>query len=83
MSGAGRLRPPSGKRDALTVADVRRRRTLTPAETALFVGCSLDVLYETIAAGRAPWPVLRLGRKILIPTAPLLDSLGLADVQEA
>lgn len=67
----------------LTEAEVRARRTLTPREAAPFIGCSLDVLYETIAAGRAPWPILRLGRKILIPTAPLLESLGIADRREA
>jgi len=40
---------------------------------------STDALYESIAAGTCPWPVLRVGRVIRIPRAAVLASLGIAD----
>jgi hypothetical protein len=42
---------------------------------------STDVLYESIARGTSPWRPLRVGRKILISTAAVLESLGI-DVAE-
>ena len=62
-------------REALTVADLRRRPTITIREYAAFVGVSKDTAYE--AAARGELRVLHLGRRVLVPTAPVLESLGL------
>ena len=40
------------------------------------LGVSRGAAYELVRTGRWPTPVLRLGRLIKIPTAPLLDLLG-------
>jgi hypothetical protein len=34
--------------------------------------------YELVRTGQWPTPVLQLGRRIKVPTAPLLDLLGLS-----
>jgi hypothetical protein len=40
------------------------------------LGVSRGLAYELVRTGRWPTPVLRLGRSIKIPTAPLLVLLG-------
>ena len=62
---------PSGR---LTVEDVRPLATLNVHETADLLGTSEDAIYDSIRAGRLP--SLRLGRKVLVPVAPLLAMLG-------
>lgn len=47
---------------------------LTTAASALGLGRS--AAYELVRSGRWPTPVLRLGRLIKVPTAPLLTLLG-------
>lgn len=75
-------------RTALTLADLgghaieelRRKLVVSVGELAPRLGCSTDVLYEAIANGTYPWPVLRMGRRILLPTAPIVrDLLGRGD----
>jgi excisionase family DNA binding protein len=41
------------------------------------LGLSRTAAYELIRTGEWPTPVFRLGRLIRIPTAPLLDLLGI------
>jgi excisionase family DNA binding protein len=48
----------------------------TVEEVAAFFGCSRSQLYADIDAGRVPFPVVRIGRKRRIPTAPVLDLFG-------
>ena len=48
---------------------------------AQIVHVSADTLYEAIRTGACPWPVLRIGRTIRIPTAAVLASLGVGDDQ--
>ena len=61
----------------LTLDDLKARVTVSVRELAPLLGCSSDALYESIAAGTCPWRVLRIGRRILLPTAPILrDLLG-------
>jgi len=60
--------------DALTVDDLRRRPTITVAEYAAFIGVSKDTIYECAARGELR--VLHLGRRVLVPTAPVLEALG-------
>ena len=61
------------KPDPLTIEEVRRRPTITVQEYAAFVGVSQDTVYE--AAARDQIRVLRLGKRIFIPTAGLLAEL--------
>ena len=42
------------------------------------LGLGRSAAYDLILAGRWPTPVLRLGRRLRIPTAPLLALLGLS-----
>jgi len=65
----------SPKPEPLTVDDLRHRPTITCREYAAFVGVSADTVYE--AAARGELRVLRLGRRVLVPTAPLLAQLGI------
>jgi excisionase family DNA binding protein len=58
----------------LTVDDLRRRPTITVREYARFVGVSKDTVYE--AAARGELRSLKLGARILLPTAPILAELG-------
>jgi excisionase family DNA binding protein len=63
----------SAKPEPLTVADLRRRPTITVQEYAALVGVSKDTVYE--AAARGELRVLRIGKRILLPTAPILVEL--------
>lgn len=60
--------------EPLTVDDLRRRPTITVREYARFIGVSADTAYE--AAARGELRVLHLGRRVLVPTAPVLAELG-------
>jgi predicted DNA-binding transcriptional regulator AlpA len=40
------------------------------------LGIGRSAAYELVRAGEWPTPVLRLGRLIRVPTAPLLELLG-------
>ncbi len=46
---------------------------------AQVLGIGRTVAYELVRAGRFPTPVLRVGGQVKVPTAPLLDLLGLAE----
>ena len=50
--------------------------TLRVKQVTALTGFSPDAIYESIAAGTLPWPVLRVGRAIRIPRAAVLESLG-------
>lgn len=52
--------------------------TITVAQAAPILGASPWALYASIRSGECPAPTLRLGRKILFPTRPLADLLGLS-----
>lgn len=52
--------------------------TLTVRDAAGILGCSTSALYDAIKADEAPVPFLRIGRKIVIPTRPMLELLGMA-----
>jgi excisionase family DNA binding protein len=60
----------------------RQQLTALPAvldvpTAAKALGLSRTAAYELIRAGEWPTPVFRLGRLIRIPTAPLLELLGI------
>jgi len=60
--------------DQPTALNSIRRATLTVAETAALLRVSEDVCRRAIDDGEIP--SLRLGRRILVPTAKLLAMLG-------
>jgi hypothetical protein len=55
----------------------------SPTIDAALAGASLKMgrtrTYEAIAQGSFPVEVIRIGRRILVPVAPLLALLGLGD----
>jgi hypothetical protein len=51
--------------------------SLSLIEAAALLGIGRTHAYSLEAAGEFPVPVLHLGRVIRVPTAPLLDLLGL------
>ncbi len=53
--------------------------TITVPEAAELLGLSTTALYAAIRAGECPVKVLRIGRRIVVPTRPLLELLGLAE----
>jgi excisionase family DNA binding protein len=59
--------------ERLTVDELRSRPTITVQEYAALVGVSKDTVYE--AAARGELRVLRIGKRILLPTAPILVDL--------
>jgi excisionase family DNA binding protein len=63
-----------------SVPDPSERPTLTLDETAPILGISRDSAYKGAAAGEIP--TIRIGRRLLVPTAALRRLLGL-DVQPA
>jgi len=52
---------------------------LTVAQVAPLLNVNTSTLYDAIAAGEAPFPVLKLGRAIRIPRAAVLRALALDD----
>lgn len=46
---------------------------------AHLLGIGRSCAYDLVRSGQWPTPVLRLGRLIRIPTAPLLELIGLSE----
>lgn len=44
---------------------------------ALALGVSRSTVYRRIKDGALPLPVIRLGRRYIVPTAPVLRALGI------
>ena len=60
--------------------DVRRLPVVVDLPTAArLLGVGRSSAYELVRTGQWPTPVIRVGRLIRIPTAPLLAVLGLAE----
>lgn len=63
----------------LTPSEVRALPAVVDVVTAGEVlGIGRSVAYELVRTDRFPTPVLRVGRQIKIPTAYLIDLLGLS-----
>lgn len=60
---------------AKVLAEVRHRPTVSVEVAGQILGLSRNSSYQ--AAGRGDIPVLRIGRRLLVPTAKLLELLGL------
>jgi hypothetical protein len=69
----------------LTASEVRALPVVVDVVTAgEILGIGRSVAYELVRTDRFPTPVLRFGRQIKIPTAYLIDLLGLStDTQTA
>lgn len=61
-----------------TIADVKDKATMNVwPEAGQLLGISKDAAYKAAAAGQLP--VIRVGRRLLVPTAALLRMLGVDD----
>lgn len=63
-------------RTTVTIADVRGRPTVTVDEAAAFLGISRGAAYQAVRVGEIT--SLKLGRRLVIPTNPLLAMVGAA-----
>lgn len=63
---------------AVTVEDLCSRATVTVAVAAAFLKISRNTAYSAAKAGETK--ALQLGRRIVVPTAPLLEMVGLGAV---
>lgn len=61
----------------LSVADASKRATLTVPEAGQVLGIGRNASYRAAANGEIP--TLTIGRRILVPTARLLELLGETD----
>jgi hypothetical protein len=53
--------------------------TTKPALAGAALGMSRTQTYVAIKAGEFPVQVIRVGRRIIVPVAPLLELLGIGD----
>jgi excisionase family DNA binding protein len=60
--------------EPLTVEQLRERYTITPEEAGRVVGIGRTAAYDALRRGELP--SLRIGRRLLVPTALLLRLLG-------
>jgi hypothetical protein len=68
----------------LTASEVRALPAVVDVVTAgEILGIGRSVAYELVRTERFPTPVLRIGRQIKIPTAYLIDLLGLSTGEQA
>ena len=68
----------TGNRNTLTVDEIRALPAVVPFNVACRVrGIGLTFAREKLAQGELDFPVLRLGRSLTVPTAPLLALLGI------
>lgn len=59
----------------MLLPDPRQRPTLRVKEAAALLDISLAVAYDAVHRGELP--VIRIGRRILVPTAALMAMVGL------
>jgi excisionase family DNA binding protein len=70
----------AGTSDASTpcLADLAKLPPTVSVEAAArLLGCGRSLAYELVQRGEFPCPVLRLGRRYVVPTAGLLRALGI------
>lgn len=64
-------------RQALSEKELRALPPVVDVETAASaLGLGRSAAYALVRTGRWPTPVVRLGKRIKIPTAPLLELIG-------
>jgi excisionase family DNA binding protein len=60
--------------DASSISSIAGRVTITVPEAGDLLGVGRTAAYDAVARGELP--ALRIGRRILVPVAPLLAMLG-------
>ena len=65
------------RRDASDIDLTKLPPTVDIVTAARILGVGRTVAYELVREGTWPTPVIHVGRKIRVPTAPLLTLLGL------
>ena len=65
----------------LLIPDPRTEPTISVERAGALLSLSRPSAYE--AANRGDIPIIRIGRRMLVPTAKILAMLGLADEAEA
>jgi predicted site-specific integrase-resolvase len=53
--------------------------TVSVQVAAAALGVSFSTFYAAVRAGEEPVPVIRCGKRIVVPTAPLKRALGISD----
>jgi excisionase family DNA binding protein len=61
----------------VNVSDLRKRATVTCPEAAALIGVSKTSYYEAVRRGELPG--IRIGRRIVVPSAQLLRVLGIEE----
>lgn len=54
--------------------------TISSADAAAVLGMSKSAVYAAIRDDKFPFPVIRIGGRIVIPTAPIREALGIEEV---
>ena len=74
LNGTGQ---PGGKDRPLTVAELRERPTISVEEYGDTMDITRGGAYAAVRRGEVQ--VIRIGRRLLVPTVPLLRQLGVED----
>lgn len=56
--------------------------TIGLLEAAAILGIGRSTAYQSVSKDEFPVPVIRIGSRIVVPTKPLLDLLGLDELPE-
>lgn len=60
----------------------RDHTTTSVPQAGIFFKLGANASYDAVARGDAPFPVLKIGRKFRVPTAAILQALGLDPAAE-
>jgi hypothetical protein len=58
-------------------------RTDVPTAGAILGGLGRDESYRAVKRGTLPVPVIKVGRRMVVPVQPILDLLGIDEAQES
>jgi hypothetical protein len=61
----------------VTTSELAERLTVTIPEAAEILGVDPDAAYRAVKRGEFPVPTIRVGRRIVVPAAPLRAVLGI------
>ncbi|MGP5505893.1 helix-turn-helix transcriptional regulator [Corynebacterium flavescens] len=66
----------------MPVPECLNKPTLSARECAEILGCAHSSVFNAIKSGTFPFPVIHIGGRVMIPSAPVRTALGL-DTPEA
>lgn len=64
----------------LTKGEAAMKPTITLKAAAGLIGIGLSTAYGAVRSNEFPVPVIKIGGRIVVPTKPLLDLLGLEEL---